>query len=132
MASEYWIVVDKDDVLMTDWVGDIGEMADTESDALKRASYFDDVWTEDAPHRVVHLIAAGTVDDGDPPEGDLTTKMKVVVQSAEKVTRLGGEHQVTKDEWVVALGAMYRAVAAMTKSQLRACGVDNDKETDDG
>ena len=133
MASEYWIVVNKDDVLMTDWVGDIGELADTESDALKRASYFDEVWTEDAPHRVVPLVEAGSMHveniDGYPArvltivrhdpafEPEVAAVVRAAAEEADKMHHCDC--------------ATCGAVRDLKLNQLRACGVDNDKETDD-
>ena len=79
----------------------------------------DDDNPEGAPHRVVHLVEAGTVD----PE------VAEVVRAAEIVAVIGGRKGATNREWAEALGAMYKRLTALSSAQRRACGmeVDNGK-----
>ena len=101
MASEYWVVEDKHD-------HDRGVLHRNEADAEWYRKIYDRDNSDRAPHRVVPLVEDGTPD----PE------VAAVVRAA---VRHGSDTGVESI-------ALSEALGALTKSQLRACGVEVDDE----
>ena len=139
MASEYWIVVDKDDepVLCIDT---------TFSGAELERKYHDEDFGCDAPHRVVHLVEADelqrlrdgleealarAVEAGSLSVGAECPTMKRRPNIDPKVAAVVRAAAEEADKMHHCDCATCSAVRDLKLNQLRACGVDNDKETED-
>ena len=127
MASEFWVVEDKHG-------RDRGVLHRNEADAEWYGKIYDRDNNDRAPHRVVHLVEAGSLQveniDGYPArvltivrhdpafEPEVAAVVRAAAEEADKMHHCDC--------------ATCGAVRDLKLNQLRACGVDHDAETDDG
>ena len=121
MASEFWIVVDKNDQPRRDLV------ATSEGLAASIARLSDEREPDLAPHRVVHLVEV----DGpniDPKVEAVVQRLSPLFRKTPERGRAAWKALSVVGRFADVVNSLEEAYRELTPAQLRACGV----EVDDG